>query len=200
MSCLLCLSLPVNYWEFSAEKKQPMQELSDLLWLADLGFLVDITKHLNVLNTSLQGPEAVISQLYLKIKAFEAKLQLFKRHLLEAIPNTAHLLALQEIMTRFPQSNFSAQTRRYALHIYLWLKSSRQIFRNLQLSRGKVLCFPHLSPWTQMMFRTICSWSSLNCSVTLRAAIGTSNFLSPIFTDSWIRTSFARFEYLQRIC
>ena len=117
MSCLLRLSIPVNYWEFSLEKKQPMQELSDLLWLADLGFLVDITKHLNVLNSSLQGPEAVISQLYLKIKAFEAKLQLFKRHLLEAIPNTAYLLALQEIMTRFPQSNFSAQTRRYALHI-----------------------------------------------------------------------------------
>ena len=193
-------SLRQQIGEFLAEKKQPMQELSDALWLADLGFLVDITKHLNVLNTSLQGPEAVISQLYSQIKASEAKLQLFKRHFLEAIPNTAHFSALQEIMTRFPQSNFSAQTRRYALDIHLWQKSSRHIFRILQLSRRKLLYFLHLSPWTQMMFRTICSWSSLNCSVTLRAVIGTSSFLSPNFTDSWIRTGFSRFEYLHRIC
>jgi len=57
-------SLRQQIGELLAEKKQPMQELSDPLWLADLGFLVDITKHLNVLNTSLQGPETVISQLY----------------------------------------------------------------------------------------------------------------------------------------
>ena len=110
-------SLRQQIGKFLAEKKQPMQELSDPLWLADLGFLVDITKHLNVLNTSPQGPEAVISPLYSQIKAFEAKLQLFKRHLLEAIPNTAHFSALQVTMTRFPQSTFSVQTRRYALDI-----------------------------------------------------------------------------------
>ena len=50
-------SLRQQIGEFLAEKKQPMQELRHPLWLADLGFLVDITKHLNVLNTSLQGPE-----------------------------------------------------------------------------------------------------------------------------------------------
>ena len=36
-----------------------MQELSDPVWLGDLAFLVDITKHLNVLNISLQGKDAV---------------------------------------------------------------------------------------------------------------------------------------------
>lgn len=56
-------SLRQEIGEFLAEKGQPMRELSDPMWLADLGFLVDITKHLNVLNTSLQGPDAVISQL-----------------------------------------------------------------------------------------------------------------------------------------
>ncbi|XP_027140791.1 general transcription factor II-I repeat domain-containing protein 2 [Larimichthys crocea] len=71
--------------------------------------LVDITKHLNALNTSLQGPDAVISQLYSHIKAFGTKLKLFERHLSQSQPNTAHFSALQEIMTRFPQSNVASE-------------------------------------------------------------------------------------------
>jgi len=134
-------SLRQQIGEFLAEKKQPMQELSDPLWLADLGFLVDITKHLNVLNTSLQGPEAVISQLYSQIKAFEAKLQLFKRHLLEAISNTAHFSALQEIMTRFPQSNFSAQTRRYALDISSLAEEFKARFQDFAAIEKEITLF-----------------------------------------------------------
>lgn len=82
--------------------------------MADLGFLVDITKYLNVLNTSLQGKDAAVNQLYSHIKAFETKLQLFQRHLSQTQPNTAHFSALQEIMNSFPQDSISAQTRRYA--------------------------------------------------------------------------------------
>lgn len=32
------------------------------------------------------------------------------------------------------------------------------------------------------------------------AMVGTSSFLSPTFTDSWIRTGFERFEHLVRQC
>lgn len=60
------------------EKGQPMEELSDPVWLADLFFLVDITKHLNALNVNLQGHYAVVSQLHTHIKAFGTKLQLFQ--------------------------------------------------------------------------------------------------------------------------
>lgn len=59
--------------QFLATKGQPM---SDPVWLADLAFLVDI-KHLNVLNCSLQGQDAAVSQLYAHIKAFVTKLDLF---------------------------------------------------------------------------------------------------------------------------
>lgn len=36
--------------QFLREKGQPLHELSDPLWLADLAFLVDLTHHLNTLN------------------------------------------------------------------------------------------------------------------------------------------------------
>ena len=91
-----------------------MPELSVPVCLADFGFLVDITRHLNVLNTSLQGQNAVVSQLYSHIKAFGTKLQLFQRHLSQTQPNTTHILSLWEIITSFPENNISAQMRRYA--------------------------------------------------------------------------------------
>uniref|UniRef100_K7G2H6 SPIN-DOC-like zinc-finger domain-containing protein n=1 Tax=Pelodiscus sinensis TaxID=13735 RepID=K7G2H6_PELSI len=110
-------SLRKEIGEFLETKGQPMRELSDPIWLADLGFLVDITKHLNVLNTSLQGKDAAVNQLYSHLKAFGTKLQLFIRQLSQTQPNTIHFSALQEIMNSFPQDNISAQTSRYAADI-----------------------------------------------------------------------------------
>ncbi|KAL3977581.1 hypothetical protein ACER0C_018643 [Sarotherodon galilaeus] len=62
--------------QFLDEKRQPMEKLSDPVWLANLAFLVDITKQLNGLNVNLQGKDAVVSELYAHIKAFGTKLQL----------------------------------------------------------------------------------------------------------------------------
>ncbi|KAK0143094.1 General transcription factor II-I repeat domain-containing protein 2B [Merluccius polli] len=107
-------SLRREIGQFLAEKGKPMQELSDPVWLADLAFLVDITKHLNVLNISLQGKDAVVSQLFAHIKAFGSKLQLFQRHLSQREPSTAHFPALREVMDSFPPGNIGAQAGRYA--------------------------------------------------------------------------------------
>ncbi|XP_053505708.1 general transcription factor II-I repeat domain-containing protein 2A isoform X1 [Ictalurus furcatus] len=52
-------SLREEIGQFLAKKGQLMLELSDPIWLADFGFLVDITRHLNALNTSLQGQNGV---------------------------------------------------------------------------------------------------------------------------------------------
>lgn len=46
-------SLRQEIGEILAEKGQPMGELSDPMWPSE------IKKHLNILNTSLQGPDAV---------------------------------------------------------------------------------------------------------------------------------------------
>jgi len=43
--------------EFRNLKKCPLIELEDENWLCDLGFMVDITKHLNDLKVQLQGPD-----------------------------------------------------------------------------------------------------------------------------------------------
>ena len=100
---------------FLADKGQPMEELSDPVWLSDFAFLVDITKHLNELNTNLQGKDAVVSQLYAHIKAFGNKLKLFDRHLSQTEPNTEHFHALREVQDNFPRENLGAKDmRKYA--------------------------------------------------------------------------------------
>ena len=68
LQCFLSLRREIG--NILAEKEKPLQELSDPILLADSAFLVDITKHLNVLNISLQGKDAVVSQLFAHIKAF----------------------------------------------------------------------------------------------------------------------------------
>ena len=40
--------------QFLKKKGQPMHEMEDESWICDLAFLVDVTKHLNDLNTKLQ--------------------------------------------------------------------------------------------------------------------------------------------------
>jgi len=61
--------------------------------------------------------------------------------LLEAIPNTAHFSALQEIMTRFPQSNFSAQTRRYALDISSLAEEFKARFQDFAAIEKEITLF-----------------------------------------------------------
>jgi len=59
------------------DKGKPIPELQDEIWLMELAFLVDMTTHLNGLNVSLQGREQTIVDLYEKIQAFRAKLNLW---------------------------------------------------------------------------------------------------------------------------
>lgn len=49
--------------------------------LMDLGFLVDITQELNVLNKKLQGQGQLVSAAYDNVRAFSTKLLLWKAQL-----------------------------------------------------------------------------------------------------------------------
>ncbi|KAF7643567.1 hypothetical protein LDENG_00237210, partial [Lucifuga dentata] len=107
------------------------------IWL----FWFDITKHLSALNLSLQGQDAVVSQLYAHIKAFGTTLQLFQRHLSQSEPNTAHFPALHEVMDSFPQDNISAQTRRYATDISSLAVEFKEHFRDFAAVEKDMLLF-----------------------------------------------------------
>ena len=134
-------SLRGEIGNFLDEKGQPMQELSDPVWLADLAFLVDITKHLNALNVNLQGRDAVVSQLYAHIKAFGSKLQLFRRHLSQSEPCTAHFPALKEVIDRFPQDNIGAQMERYATDVTSLSVELNKRFRDFAAIEKEMLLF-----------------------------------------------------------
>ena len=58
-----------------------MPELEDTNWISDFAFLVDMTTHLNILNSTLQGKNKLIHELYATIRSFEMKLALFKLQL-----------------------------------------------------------------------------------------------------------------------
>ncbi|XP_067123968.1 general transcription factor II-I repeat domain-containing protein 2-like [Centruroides vittatus] len=66
---------------FMTSKAKSVPELDDANWLADLAFLVDLTGHLNDLNTRLQGKNQLISAMFQIINAFQVKLKLWQAQL-----------------------------------------------------------------------------------------------------------------------
>lgn len=88
---------------FLAEKKNDVPELDNPDWLCDLAFLVDITNHLNVLNTRLQGKDQLISQLYSHVSSFQCKLSLFRTQINSA--NYGHFPNYKKIMEKFNKTD-----------------------------------------------------------------------------------------------
>lgn len=48
--------------QFMEKKGRPVKELKCKEWVQDLAFMVDITQHLNTLNTTLQGCHSILRQ------------------------------------------------------------------------------------------------------------------------------------------
>ena len=70
--------------------------LSDPKWLMDFAFLVDITQELNVLNKKLQVQGQLVSAAYDNVRAFSAKLVLWKAQLSQT--NLCHFPACKALM------------------------------------------------------------------------------------------------------
>ena len=77
---------------FVEMKDHHVPELFDELWLQDFAFLVDITTHLNELNTKLQGKDQLVTHLYEHIEAFQVKLRLWEKQLHENKSDHFHRL------------------------------------------------------------------------------------------------------------
>ncbi|KAI3359992.1 hypothetical protein L3Q82_014321 [Scortum barcoo] len=125
--------------QFLKEKGQPLHELSDPLWLADLAFLVDLTHHLNTLNKSLQGKEQLVPHLYAHLKAFCVKLRLFEAQLRSF--NAAHFPTLSEIKSAFPKADLSAKKEKYVSVIASLVTEFNQRFQDFSVIEKQIKLF-----------------------------------------------------------
>ena len=113
---------------FMVEKGKPVLHFDDPQWVCDLAFLVDITQYLNILNSKLQGRNQFIQTLFDHIYAFEAKLKIFEKQLLEG-----NLYHFENLSKQFPPD-----TGLYAIEI----KNLRKEFENrFQDLRSNILNF-----------------------------------------------------------
>ena len=70
---------------FMANKGKAVHQFEDPNWMADFGYLTDISLHLNDLNIRLQGKNNMLEMLHNlfdQVKTFETKLRLWEVHLL----------------------------------------------------------------------------------------------------------------------
>ncbi|KAI6658709.1 General transcription factor II-I repeat domain-containing protein 2-like [Oopsacas minuta] len=79
---------------FMTDNGKEFPELNDVTWNCDLAFLVDISGHLNKLNTQLQGKNQLINVLFDHICAFDLKLNLRLSQLQNA--NISHFTKLAD--------------------------------------------------------------------------------------------------------
>ena len=77
--------------------------LSDLNWLMDLLFLVDVTHELNVLSKKLQGQRQLVSVAYDNVRALSTKLMLWKAQLSQT--NLGHFPACRALVDTGTQFN-----------------------------------------------------------------------------------------------
>lgn len=100
--------------DFMQSKDKAVPHFSDEEWLADLGFLTDITSHLNDMNQKLQGKNNLVHELLDFLKAFELKLELwisqFQRNITSHFPHLSlfqlsnmdkYISALEDLKTQF---------------------------------------------------------------------------------------------------
>jgi len=115
---------------FLKNKGKPVAEMEDESWLCDLAFLVDITTHMNDLNTKLQRQSQYANEMYGHIKGFMNKLRIWQAHIQDA--NLCHFPTLKgtgmrlEKKTEFADqleillNEFSARFKDFKSHEHLF--------------------------------------------------------------------------------
>lgn len=80
---------------FMASKNRPILEFNDPEFTAHFAFLTDISSHLMIVNLKLQQRGQLVHALFSHIKAFEAKLKLFKEQL--SHKNLSHFPVMEQL-------------------------------------------------------------------------------------------------------
>ena len=91
---------------FLKEMGNNVPQLEDVQWLSDLSFLADITYHLNVLNTKLQGRNQMVNDLANHIFGFEQKLKLFNSCLIKG--ELTHFPSMKKMVEKHSSLHIAA--------------------------------------------------------------------------------------------
>ncbi|CAL9696484.1 unnamed protein product [Knipowitschia caucasica] len=118
------------------EKNKDYPELSDLEWIMDLGFLVDMLCHLDRLNLTLQGKLKMLPDLVQSVFAFVNKLKLFKAHIQKG--DLTHFPTLLKASGQVTSAALNKQRARYAALVENLHESFVSRFRDLQMKRPQI--------------------------------------------------------------
>ena len=118
---------------FMEEKNKNYPELSDLEWIMDLAFLVDMLCHLNRLNLNLQGKLKILPDLMRSVFAFVNKLKLFKAHIQRR--DLSHFPTLLKASGQVTIADLNKQRARYATLLETPKENFVLLFRDLHLKR-----------------------------------------------------------------
>ena len=121
---------------FPEEKGKHYPQVSDLEWVMDLGFLVDMMCHLDRLNLTLQGKFKMLSDLVQSVFAFISKLKLFKVHFEKGA--LTHFPTLLKANGQFTSAILNKQRARYETLVEHLRESFVTRFRDLQLKRPQI--------------------------------------------------------------
>ena len=115
------------------KKNQNYPELSDLKWIMDLAFLVDMLCHLNRMNLNLQGNLKILLDLVKSVSAFVNKLKLFKVHIQRG--DLTHFPTLLKASREVTIANLNKQKPIYATLFETLKESFVSRFHDLQQKR-----------------------------------------------------------------
>ncbi|XP_077305914.1 general transcription factor II-I repeat domain-containing protein 2A-like [Lithobates pipiens] len=118
------------------EKNKDYPQLSDLEWVMDLAFLVDMLCHLDKLNLTLQGKLKMLPDLVQSVFAFVNKLNLFKVHIQKG--DLTHFPILLKASGQVTSAVLNKQRARYATLVEKLHESFVARFRDLQLKRPQI--------------------------------------------------------------
>ncbi|KAJ3614315.1 hypothetical protein NHX12_017889 [Muraenolepis orangiensis] len=121
---------------FMEEKDKDYPELSDLEWIMDLAFSVDMLCHLDRLNLTLQGKLKMLPDLVQSVFAFVNKLKLFEAHIQKG--DLTHFHTLLKASEQVTSAALKKKRDRYATLVANLHESFVTRFCDLQLKRPQI--------------------------------------------------------------
>ena len=128
---------------------------TDLAWLSDLAFLVDISKHMIVFNIKLQGRDHLINKLFEHMSAhlrwsfvyeWEAIMHIFQRCVQVKLMRPQHLAFVGQLWEQF-KTQFAdqhANNQAFALFAAVFTINMDSVVVHLQMELIDLKCSPDL--------------------------------------------------------